>query len=114
MRTILVSILLSCIVCSLSANEALQESTPPEEYKIGVMVKEIDVAIDSPRNPASLEIIAKYGTDSRYYVMIRGWLIQELSGVDSQLSATRDPAVKSTLQQKADFLRLAIRRIDLE
>jgi len=85
-----------------------------EEYKIGIMVKAIAAAIKAPEKPASLKTITTYGTDSRYYVMIRGWLSQILRGTESQLNATRDPARKAKFQQKVDFLKKSIRRIDLE
>ncbi|GIU50170.1 hypothetical protein TUM4438_35360 [Shewanella sairae] len=85
-----------------------------EEYAIGVMVKSLDAAIALP-SEASLNTISHYGTDSRYYVMIRGWLVQELQGVESQLSAYhQDDELKTRLQHKVDFLKQAIRRIDLE
>ncbi len=93
------------------ASEDLKKS---EEYKIGVMVKAIAVAIKAPEKPESLKTITRYGTDSRYYVMIRGWLSQVLKGTESQLNATRDPARKVKFQQKVDFLKKSIRRIDLE
>ena len=95
-----------------SASSAL-----PEECKIGVMVKAIQAAIDTPREKASLETIARYGTDSRYYMMIRGWLVQELAGVQSQLDAAdvaHEDALKEKFRQKAEFLQKAVRRIDLE
>ncbi|GIU23558.1 hypothetical protein L2719_05260 [Shewanella schlegeliana] len=94
--------------------------TQSDEYAIGVMVKSLDNAIKHPSN-ASLATIAEYGTDSRYYVMIRGWLVQELQGVKSQLAAYNShvqdksyDANRARLQQKVDFLQHAIRRIDLE
>lgn len=77
------------------------------------MVKAIDVAIQKPQEASSLETIVHYGTDSRYYVMIRGWLSQELAGVDSQINAGAKLSDQG-LQTKAEFLRKAIRRIDLE
>jgi len=90
-----------------------------EEYQIGVMVKALSRAIASADEPDSLHIITQYGTDSRYYVMIRGWLVQELSGVQSQLDATRghkteDHSAKEKLTERVGFLTQAIRRIDLE
>lgn len=94
--------------------EKLDKLESSEEYQIGIMVKAIDAAIHTPERPGAQEIIVKYGTDSRYYVMIRGWLVQELKGVDSQLLARRGDSVNSTLQLKADFLGGVIRRIDLE
>ncbi|RTR40545.1 hypothetical protein EKG38_01080 [Shewanella canadensis] len=85
-----------------------------EEYKIGVMIKALSRAIASPDEPDSLQIITQYGTDSRYYVMIRGWLVQVLSGVQSQLDANRNDNAQEILIERVDFLTQAIRRIDLE
>ncbi|GIU13589.1 MULTISPECIES: hypothetical protein [unclassified Shewanella] len=108
--------LLSTGLLSAVLTMPVQANTPEqsEEYNIGVMVKSVDNAIKTP-SKNSLELISHYGTDSRYYVMIRGWLVQELQGVNSQLSAYRsDDEIKSRLQAKSDFLTQAIRRIDLE
>lgn len=85
-----------------------------QEYQIGVMVKAIAATIKDPKKPESMQVIVQYGTDSRYYVMIRGWLKEELSGVNSLLAVVRDSAQKSRLQEKSTFLKQAIRRIDLE
>jgi len=99
--------------------EPLSKELLSEEYQIGVMVKALSRAIASADEPDSLQIITQYGTDSRYYVMIRGWLVQELSGVQSQLDATRDHktedhSAKEKLTERVGFLTQAIRRIDLE
>ncbi|MFC7338239.1 hypothetical protein ACFQY0_13680 [Haloferula chungangensis] len=85
-----------------------------EEIRVGSMVLAIDAALKSPEKKESLETIARYGTDTRHYVMIRGWLSELLKGTESQLAATTDPELKAKHQQKADFLKKAIRRIDLE
>ncbi len=114
------------ITSYLSSQEPVFASTPAttvdfenvpylsEEYKIGVMIKALSLAIASPDEPDSLKIITQYGTDSRYYVMIRGWLVQVLSGVQSQLNANRNDKAKEKLIERAAFLTQAIRRIDLE
>ena len=57
-------------------------------------------------DPRALETIAKHGTDSRYYVMIRGWLVQVKSGVESQLAATKDPGLKAKHQQRVTLQTL--------
>ncbi|WP_111497194.1 hypothetical protein [Marinobacter bohaiensis] len=93
---------------------ACQSTPPSESQRIGEMVLAVDAAMDRPGDPEALETIARYGTDTRYYIMIRGWLVQELAGVESQLDATRDPERRAAFQAEADFLRQAIRRIDLE
>ena len=90
------------------------EQAVSEEYAIGVMVKAVDAAINSA-TPQSLTVIANYGTDSRYYVMIRGWLVQELTGAQSQLEVYRQQDERrQQLEHKVHFLKQAIRRIDLE
>lgn len=96
------------------AGEVTKTIKGSEEYQIGVMVKSISEALESPDKAAAMKTITKYGTDSRYYVMIRGWLVQALKGVDSQLDATRDKAKKESLREKRDWLYESIRRIDLE
>ena len=85
-----------------------------EEYKIGVMVKAVAKALKSPEKAGSLKVISEYGTDTRYYTMIRGWLVQELKGAESLLSVNKDKPRGKHFQQKVDFLKKAIRRIDLE
>lgn len=109
-KQVISTVLLSAIL-TLPVQAAKEQS---EEYAIGVMVKSLDAAIAQP-SKASLNTISHYGTDSRYYVMIRGWLVQELQGAESQLSAYRqDDEIKTRQQDKVDFLKQAIRRIDLE
>jgi len=109
---------MGCVPCVDAAGKAKacleQSEKQSEEYRIGVMVKAISAAIQSPKKPESMAVIVKYGTDSRYYVMIRGWLTQELRGVESQLQAVRDAKAKSQFQTKVNFLKKAVRRIDLE
>ncbi len=97
---------------SLTVKNRLAEHS--EEHRIGEMVIAVSAAIDAPMQSESLDTIARYGTDSRYYVMIRGWLSQTLSGVQSQLDASQGRSDKAILQQKSDFLQASIRRIDLE
>lgn len=85
-----------------------------EEQRLGKMIEQVGYAIKHPNSDNALEIITQAGTDSRYYVMIRGWLVQELQGVQSQFNATRNSADKDKFQTKITFLHQAIRRIDLE
>ena len=91
---------------------ATPSQTEVEQQRLGVMVQALQQAIAVP-TPEHLEVIARYGTDSRYYVMVRGWLVQTLSGVESQLAASGDAAPEA-MRAQAEHLRAAIRRIDLE
>ncbi len=94
------------------AQSQAQSSLQAEQQELGAMVQALQRAIATP-SPEQLEVIARYGTDSRYYVMVRGWLVQELSGIESQLAAHGDRAPE-TMRARAEHLRAAIRRIDLE
>ena len=102
--------LTACLFNSVSAQDLKQS----EEYKIGVMVKAVAKAIKNPEDPKSMQIIADYGIDTRYYTMIRGWLVQELKAAASLLSVNKDKARGKVFQEKVSFLKKAIRRIDLE
>ncbi|MCL1057193.1 hypothetical protein L2729_04195 [Shewanella gelidimarina] len=109
---------ITCLSSEAIANTTVDDKPPleqqSEEHSIGVMVKAINTALENPSND-SLEIITHYGTDSRYYVMIRGWLVQVLSGVQSQYYASQDRHThKAALAEKIEFLQQALRRIDLE
>lgn len=109
--------LICLVVCSYAS--AAPETKPacdqPEAHRIGVMVIEVTHALNHRDDKNSMETIARYGTDTRHYEMIRGWLVQRLSSAKSQLDATRDnPERTAELQKSVDFLRRAIRRIDLE
>ena len=105
---ICLTLLLSALVTQAA------ESREQEAIRIGTMVQEIQQAHKKPDEKASLETIVKYGTDTRHYVMIRGWLHELLKGTQSQLEATRDPKLQKKFQQRESFLKQAIRRIDLE
>ena len=85
-----------------------------EQQVIGQMVQHLDVAINSPTDKDALQTIVKFGTDSRYYLMIRGWLVQKLNGIESRLQAQQSQAKKSVLAAEVDALKEAIRAIDLE
>ena len=110
--------LVALLLCKTGVAEELRDyhglSQQSEEYNIGIMVKSIQSAIDHPEQHDSLTTIFEYGGDSRYYVMIRGWLMQELASAKSQQSAVKDTAAKEKISRKVQFLQQAIRGIDLE
>lgn len=89
-------------------------SNNQEYQRTGLMIEQVSHAVKHPNSNNAFEIITQAGTDSRYYVMIRGWLVQELQGVQSQFNATKDSAGKDKFQTEITFLQQAIRRIDLE
>lgn len=107
---IIFTFLFSNAVFAQVETENMQTS---EAYQIGLMIQELQQAL-SVRDEKSTETIRLYGTDSRYYSMIRGWLFQELVGVESQLHANKGKKSAEKFQIHSDFLKSAIRAIDLE
>ena len=80
---------------------------------IGRKVLAIQHALKNPSAPDSMKAVTELGHDSRYYVIVRGWLSQELAGCQSINDAHRGQVPKE-LTERIAFLRKAIRAIDLE
>ena len=112
MKSVWILILALSINAAWGCEDSSQQSQQQTQQQLGIMVQSIANAINSP-SAESVDIIARYGTDSRYYVMTRGWLVQELTGIESQLAAQGDNA-DPMLVNKAKHLRISLRRIDLE
>ena len=80
---------------------------------LGARVEAVRRALDCPDCPGSLGAIVELGTDSRYYVMTRGWLNERLRADRSILQAAGDRAPQSIVN-RVEFVERAIRLIDLE
>ena len=85
-----------------------------EQQAIGEMIQQLQVAINSPTDDHALQTIFKYGADSRYYLMVRGWLVQKLSGVQSRLAVQKSESDRKMLIAEVNALKQAIKAIDLE
>lgn len=85
-----------------------------EQQAIGEMIQQLQVAINSPTDDNALQTISKFGADSRYYLMVRGWLVQKLSGVQSRLAVQNSESKQEVLVAEVNALKKAIRAIDLE
>ena len=85
-----------------------------EALQIGEMVQALQIAINSPNDPNSLKTISMYAADRRYYQMIRGWLFQELVLIENKLYASKSAAKAEKFQYHSNFLKHAIRLIDLK
>lgn len=91
------------------------ESLVQDEHALwlGRRVLAVKAAIHNPEMPGAMEAILVLGLDSRYYVMVRGWLAMQLRGDLSILEAGRG-TVSQEIAERIEFLRKAIRAIDLE
>ncbi len=102
-----VIVLLLCVAQTCPADEKT-------EAEIGRAVLAIQKAIANPDDPGSLAAVRELGLITAHYPMVRGWLVQELSGAESIRSVQKPDAKISAIDAKIAFLKKAIRAIDLE
>lgn len=88
----------------LFASNGGVEETRSTASQVGEVVQTLQLALTT-RDEQALKTIRLYGTDSRYYSMIRGWLFQELVGVESQLHATKKAKDAAKFQAHSNFLK---------
>ena len=80
--------------------------------ELGQQIKAIQRAIERPEIEGSLKAVTQLGHDQRYYVMVRGWLAYQLQADESIAAAT--PETSPKIRRRIDFLKRAIRAVDLE
>ena len=100
-------LLLTSCGSALQVDSALQQ-TPAEE--VGAAIKSVDAALRNYQRPESMDIVIHYGTDTRYYTLIRAWLVQRIASLESQTGGS----ASLEQQQELEFLSRTLRRIDLE
>ena len=105
------------IVAAISGNYSVAEAGPLSDdqtaLELGHKVLAVREAIQNPRAPNAMKAITDLGGDQRYYVMVRGWLSYQLEGDMSILSAGKGHT-PDEVTERIDFLKKAIRAIDLE
>jgi hypothetical protein len=80
---------------------------------LGQRILAIAAAIQSPDRPGAMDSVLALGLDSRYYMLVRGWLAMQLAG-DLNIMDARNGDVSPQLAARVAFLQKAIRAIDLE
>ena len=84
-----------------------------EARQLGRKVLAAAAAILDPNLPGAMRAITELGTDSRYYIMVRGWLDQQLKG-DRSIVAAAGAGRNRFIEVRISFLEEAIRAVDLE
>ena len=85
----------------------------PAALELGRKVLAVQRALEHPQDAESLEAVKALGTDSRYYLMVRGWLNEQLRADQSILDASKDKTPQK-IKDRIAFVKKAIRAIDLE
>lgn len=84
-----------------------------EALQLGRQVQAAGAAILDPESAGAMQAITDLGTDSRYYAMVRGWLLEQIKG-DRSIVAAAGPGGHPHLETRISFLEKAVRAIDLE
>ena len=106
----------AAILISTSQTMATEPSTgacDPDASDLGQKVLAVQRALSDPAAPGAIDAVKALGLDSRYYVMVRGWVSMQLAG-DRSISNAHGDSVPPHIRDRIDFLERAIRAIDLE
>ena len=105
--------LLTFIALSISPAHAGGNAAESEACKLGADIIKVAEAIRDPSREGALAEITTLGTDSRYYVLVRGWLKQQIDA-DRSILSTGSGASREDLANRVAQLERAVRLIDLE
>ena len=99
----------------LGSGVSADPATAPndEATLLGQRVLAVQAALQNPGAPGSIQAVEDLGLDSRYYVMVRGWLSLQLAG-DRSIVEAGQGAVSPAIAERIAFIEQAIRAIDLE
>ena len=84
-----------------------------EALELGRKVLAIQAAIENPEARDAMGAITDLGLDARHYMMVRGWLSEQLRADRSVRDAYQGQA-PARIEERIEFLQRAIRAIDLE
>lgn len=84
-----------------------------EQAALGRRVDAVRWAVNHHDSPRAMDAVRELGLDSRYYTMVRGWLLMQLEA-DRSIAAAAAEDTSAAVRGRIDFLQRAIREIDLE
>ena len=97
-------------------NEGLSEQQK-EALALGLKVIEVKAALEKPEMEGSIDVIKSLGQDSRYYVMVRGWIRQHIEMTESYQGTStyrESKKRKKEVDGRITALKKMLRAIDLE
>lgn len=113
----LVSFVFSAYAVDKSKNTVNLSEVDKQAMELGRKVLKVKEALKNPDKKESFEAIKSLGHDSRYYVLVRGWLTQHIHMTESYKGTSKYKSSKD-YKKKIDARQLALqkmlRAIDLE
>ena len=102
---------------NLSCCKTRSEADPVNtEYQyVGEMIEKTRQVFEGTGTPSDFDQVIEFGRDTRYYPVLRAWLVQEIANTKSQLtSQQKNSADEARLKEKLVRLERMLRLIDLE
>ncbi len=80
------------------------------------MIEKSRQVFEGTASEADVEQVVAFGRNTRFYPILRGWLLQEIENTKSQLHevAHMEPGIAAHLKEKLVRLEQILRLIDLE
>ncbi len=105
-------LILPALTQSAFAQRITAENTRPCEA--GDMLLQVAGILQSPAiDRQAYDTLVRFGTDTRYYILMRGWIQQTLALTQEKLQRS-NPEQRVVLQQKYRQLSRVLRHMDLE
>ena len=85
--------------------------------EVGRKVVRLRAALKTPDSPEAVKAVQSLGLDSRYYVMVRGWVVQHIHMAESYRGTTtynNSAAYREKVDGQIAAYKKLLRRIDLE
>ena len=115
-QSILVCLLLIEVI-SLSCCKTRSEANPvnTEHQYVGEMIEKTRLVFEGTGTQSDFEQVIEFGRDTRYYPVLRAWLVQEIANTKSQLTGSgKNSSDEARLKEKLVRLERMLRLIDLE
>jgi len=103
--------------CQNARGEALRFHQDKHALEVGRKVIKIKSALQVPEQQSSIDAVRELGLDSRYYTMVRGWIMEHIKMTKSYRGTTeykKSKQRKNEIDSRIAALEEMVRAIDLE
>ena len=113
LKTSLILIALSLFNIGMPQASPTLNKEDQAALKLGQQVLALNYALQNPQQEKSLQAVTELGNDQHYYIMVRGWLAYQLQA-DISIANAAQKQTSEQIKTRIDFLKKAIRAVDLE